>query len=253
MTTNYTQDSILKLTIKNSLNNKTIIDSMFFTPPFKIIEPFYMKNMANLMILNVSPGLMRGDNQKIILNIKENSNIKITSQSYEKIHDTQDEIAKKDTTIILDNNANLYYTPLPCIPFKNSNFRGISNIFINEDSVLYYSEIFCAGRIALGEIFAFKEFHTTTNIYKCNELIFYDNMKLNPKTMDLNSLCLFDSYTHYMQILIHDKEFQFYNIQEIIINSSINAAISKNNGIFIIKALGNSGEELLEFQDLIGI
>ncbi len=251
MKTNYTQDSKLELVTKKNINNKTIIDSMFFTPPLKVIELLYIDGIAHLILLNVSPGFMKDDNQQISLKICDGSTIKITSQSYEKIHNTQDGLARRNANIIVENNASLFYAPLPCIPFKNSNFRANTDIFINDNSRLYYSEIFCAGRISLNEIFDFKKFHITTNIYKNNELIFYDNMKLQPNNMDLRSFCMFDSYTHYLQMIIYDNKIEIDYIKDAITRSQLNIAISFNGEIFIIKALANGSEELLKFQDLI--
>lgn len=244
----YAQTSKLYCHVKKGASGKTIIESMFFTPPLKIIAPFYENDMANIMLLNVSAGLMAGDMQTINFDIDTQARVKITSQSYEKIHNTQDSLAMRNTTLNLANDALLVYTPLPCIPFANSSFKNTTTIYLQEDSKLYYGEIFCAGRIARDEIFAFKHFHQRLFIYQNNALIFYDNMNLKPDSINLRSICAFHTFTHYLHFVIYDKNANIEKLQSIIEDSKTYTALSLHNDMIIIKALANESEDLLELQ-----
>ncbi len=244
----YAQTSKLYCRTKKGANGKTIIESMFFTPPLKLIAPFYENDIAHIMLLNVSAGLMAGDKQAITFDIDTQTKLKITSQSYEKIHNTQDSYAMRDTTLNLANNALLIYTPLPCIPFANSSFKNTTTIHLQEDSKLYYGEIFCAGRIARDEVFAFKHFHQRLFIYKNNTLIFYDNMNLKPDSIHLTNLCAFHNFTHYLHFVIHDKKANREKLQSIIEDSKTYTALSLHNDMIVIKALANESEDLLELQ-----
>ncbi|GAB0172699.1 Urease accessory protein UreH [Helicobacter trogontum] len=244
----YAQESNLYCRTKKGVNGKTIIESMFFTPPLKIIAPFYENDMANIMLLNVSAGLMAGDKQTIVFDIQEYSKLKITSQSYEKIHNTQNDYAMRNATLNIADNAFLIYTPLPCIPFANSSFKNTTTIHLQENSTLYYGEIFCAGRIARDEIFLFKHFHQKLFIYKNNTLLFYDNMNLKPTNMYLTNICMFHNFTHYLHFLIYDKSADVEKLQSVIEDSKIYAALSVHGDIIVIKALANESEDLLDLQ-----
>lgn len=248
MRSNYAQETKLHCRTKQGANGKTIIESMFFTPPLKLIEPIYDGDIANLMVLNVSAGLMEGDKQDIVFDISSNSKLRVTSQSYEKIHNTQDGYAMRETTINIADNAFFSYMPLPCIPFANSTFKNSTTIHLKKDSVLHYGEIFCAGRVARDEIFAFKNFHQNIYVYKHNELLFYDNMNLCPDSMDLRNMCAFDNYTHYLCFIAYDKHMDIAYLQEQIDKSKLNAAISTNNDMIIVKALANESEPLIDLQ-----
>lgn len=249
----YTQESILELKTKFGVGGKSVIEHMLFTPPLKIINPIYEEDIANIMLLSVSAGLMKDDKQKIDIKIGAKSKIKLTSQSYEKIHNTLDGKASRKTRIVIEDGAYLNYTPLPVIPFENSSFENKTNVVLQENSTFYYSEIFCAGRVSRGEIFGFKNFISRCHIYCGEKLVFFDNMTLNPKHMDLTSLCMFDDFTHYLNLIIWDKSQDIDLLYEKIKNYGVNAGISKNaSGLIIIRALDIESERLLDFKTYLG-
>lgn len=81
----YAQESKLRLKTKIGADGRCVIEDNFFTPPFKLMAPFYPKDdLAEIMLLAVSPGMMRGDAQDVQLNIGPNCKLRITSQSFEK-------------------------------------------------------------------------------------------------------------------------------------------------------------------------
>ncbi|STQ86446.1 urease accessory protein UreD [Helicobacter muridarum] len=244
----FTQDSILKLKTKKGLNGKNIIEEMFFTPPLKLISPLEDDDIAEIMLISVSAGLLKDDRQDITIHIGKESKIRLTSQSYEKIHDTQDGYASKQTRIIVEENAFLDYAPLPILPFKNASFKNTTDIYLDKNAKLHYSEILCAGRVACGEIFDFLEFSSKVCIYKDNNLVFFENMNLNPTKMDLQNPCLFDEYTHVLSMIIFDDSLNMQSLEQKIQNSPLNAGISTNNGAIIIRALDNQSERLLDFR-----
>ncbi len=245
----FTQESILKLKTKKGLNGKNIIDEMFFTPPLKIISPLEDGDMAEIMLISVSAGLLKDDKQDIAIHIGKESKIRLTSQSYEKIHDTQGGYASKQTQIIVEENAFLDYAPLPTLLFKNASFKNTMDIYLYKNAKLHYSEILCAR--SCGEIFDFLEFRSKVCIYKDNNLVFFENMHLKPAEMDLQNPCLFDEYTHILSIIIFDDTINIQSLEQKIQNSSLNVGISTNNGAIIIRALDNQSERLLQFkQDL---
>lgn len=251
MRSSYPQDTKLRCYTKLGENGKTVIESMFFTPPLKLIEPIYDGDVANLMMLNVSAGLMEGDKQEIVFNIATGSKLRVTSQSYEKVHDTQNGYAMRNTDIKIANNAFFSYMPLPCIPFANSSFKNNTTIHLHKDSILHYGEVFCAGRVARNEIFAFKHFHQNIYVYRNDDLLFYDNMNLRPDSMDLKNKCSFYEYTHYLCFIAYDKRMDVSHLRENIDKTALNASISTNGDMIIVKALANESEPLLDLQALI--
>lgn len=247
----YAQATELKLKTKVGESGKSVIEEMYFTPPLKIINPIYEGDIANIMLLSVSAGLMNGDCQKLDINIGENSKVKITSQSYEKIHNTQDGMAARQIFVEVKQNAYLDFSPLPTIPFADSNFSNQVKIFLDPTSTLFYSDIFCAGRKSRDEIFKFKRFDSKLSIYINKGLVLYDNMLFEPRNMDLKGCCSFDKYTHCLSLFIRKQELSLQVLKNKILNTKINMGISENNGIIIVRALGDNSEELLELREKI--
>ncbi|MGN1318538.1 MAG: urease accessory protein UreD, partial [Lachnospirales bacterium] len=59
---------VSKLNIKIKSNKgKTLLDDLYFTPPFKIMKPFYEEDIMKLILMSASPGIMEGDCQKITI------------------------------------------------------------------------------------------------------------------------------------------------------------------------------------------
>ena len=246
---NFPQKSVLELITKVGADNKNIIDKVFFTPPFKIIQPLEYGDFAEIMLLCVSAGLMKDDTQEIHLRIGEKSKILLSTQSYEKIHNTQDGKAQRNTQIVVEKDAFLRYSPLPCIPFENSSFEAHTNVFLHEDCRFYYDEIFCAGRVAIGETFAFKQFASKIAPYAQNNLIFFENMRLIPAQMPLQSLCMFYHHTHLLSYIIFDKSIDKEALKAKVLDSKLNAGISSHGDVILIKALANESEILLDFKE----
>ena len=75
---------------------KTILEDVSFTAPFKIMHPFYeKKDFMTVMLLTASAGIMAGDRQEIDVCVRENSNMEFVSQAYEKIHRMEKDCAKR--------------------------------------------------------------------------------------------------------------------------------------------------------------
>ena len=256
----YAQETRLRLKTKVGANQKTIIEDMFFTPPLKIIQPIYEEvngnEIANIMLLSVSAGLMNGDSQILDIDIQDHSRVHLTSQSFEKIHDTQEGKATRCTNIKLHPHSFLNFNPLPVIPFANSSFENFTRIDLCRDSRLCYGEIFCAGRVSRGEIFHFKIFHSNLKIYQEGKLIFLDNTFLDPKTQDLKNCCNFGDFTHYLNLIFIDPNLTVENVREKLHNfdliEKINVGVSQNNQVIILKALAYESEVLLALREMLG-
>lgn len=250
----YPQQTKLNLKTKIAQNGKCRIEDSYFTPPLKIMSPFYQENgVADIMLIAVSAGLLKGDEQEIKLDIGQDCKVKLSSQSFEKIYDTQDGFAYRETQIHIRENALLDFSPLPIIPFKNSDFRARTDIFLEKNSSLIYSEILCAGRVGRDEIFKFKNFCSHLNIYQDKEALFFDNTILEPSSMDLKNMCLFGDFTHYLNLVLFTPLIDgVEKIKDILESSYLNVGFSElaKSGI-CIKALADNSEDLLKLRDKI--
>ncbi|MFC3848157.1 urease accessory protein UreD [Helicobacter baculiformis] len=261
--TTYAQASKLYLRTAIGARGRCVIADNYFTPPFKLMPAFHADNaLSEIMLLAVSPGMLKGDAQDIKIEIGKGCRLKLSSQSFEKIFDTEDGYASRETHVVVEENALLDFSPLPIIPFANAHFKNHTEIILNPNSELLYSEIVAAGRIAHGEAFAFHKIHSTLHITYQNpqdsQLIFIDNTILDPACMDLTNPCMFDSYTHYLNMVIFTKCLQQETIQALLEESKLNAGLSalpsrlpQEYSSLCLKALACSSEPLLALRHAI--
>ncbi|PAF47447.1 urease accessory protein [Helicobacter sp. 12S02232-10] len=249
---NYAQETKLHLKTKIGQNGKCIIEDAFFTPPLKLMAPFYEEDIANIMLISVSAGMMEGDHQEMDFQIGQDCKVKLTSQSFEKIHDTLSGFASRNTKIVLGKNAMFDFSPLPIIPFGNSDFRGETTIFLHQSSRLLYSEIIGAGRIGRDEIFKFKNFTTTLKIFCEDKPIFFDNTILEPQNLDLSNMCMFDTHTHYLNLIVLDPSICAQTLRDLIASFGLNGGVSElYDGGLCLKALANGSEDLIKLREKI--
>ncbi|HCT65459.1 MAG TPA: urease accessory protein UreH [Lachnospiraceae bacterium] len=230
-------------------NGRTVITDEYFTAPFKIMKPFQKDDGSiNVMILTVSAGLMEGDRQEITLNVGEGSSVSITSQSFEKIHKMEDGYASRNTNIVMGENSFLHYSPLPVIPFAESNYRAITNISLKKTSQLILSEVISCGRYCCDERFLYKNFSSFTEVRREKRLIYRDNSVFRPAESDMGKDGFYEGSTHLLSLTAFGfKEYSKIKdklnnmIDELKLDAGVSLTFDKD---LVFRVLGNSGDEL---------
>lgn len=82
------------------------------------------------------------------------------------------------------------------IPFAGSSYDSVVTIDIKENSELLYTDIVTAGRVGMGEQFAFRHYHSRVCVRIDGLPVWIDNCLLEPGFMDMQNMVLFDHYTH---------------------------------------------------------
>jgi len=249
--------SILKLDVKVK-NGKTIVSDSYFTQSLKILKPFYNEDYTKmkLCILNVSAGILEGDQYDMEINLAKASNIYIYSQSYTKIFKMRGGKATQKLRVNMEEGSHFSYMPMPTIPFVDSNFIGTIDIRLKKHCSLVLREIISCGRYKNDEIFKFLSFSSKTKVFLEDKLIFMDNTLLRPKEQKLIGLGFYEKYYHQANMIIFDENLRA-NLKEDLIKllngyENIEFGISESfvSGM-IIRILGRSSEELRKITDNI--
>lgn len=253
-TNSFGKESKLELTIgPNSLEH------VAFTAPYKVIRPFHRDGFLQVMVANVSAGIMAGDHQTMDIQVKEGGKAEILSQSYEKIHQMDDGEAVRNGKIRLEKDSVLYYTPLPTLPFAGSAFTNNMSIELqDQSSQLFYSEILACGRAARGERFQYKSYCSHLRIKLADHLIYVDNQQLRPASESLSpeGFTQYEGCTHFGTYLLINFPMSKAELQE-----KLDYQASASNCVWgistfgenhiCLKALGTGSEALLELQNSI--
>jgi urease accessory protein len=195
---------------------------------------------------------MAGDRQEIHLNIGMGARVVWTTQSYEKIHKMPPGAwAERNCRIVLEGGSFLDYSPLPVIPFADSDYRAATCIdMMDTDASLVYREIFCAGRIAQGELFRFRRYRQLLELRLGGCLLFRENTDLRPSEQGedapLDGMGFFEGHSHFLTMVFRIPGLNQEEIrQKLHLRSSITAALTAlEDGAFLVRALGHSAEEL---------
>lgn len=177
-------------------NGKSVVEDSFFTSPLKLGTPNRDGGRLTVVLMMASAGVLKGD--EFVYDIRCGSGTKtlLTEQSYTKIFDTGDGGAKKSQRIEVRRGASLYYRPCAVIPFGGSTYDGELRVMLEEDSEFACADIVTAGRVGMGERFAFRHYKNRICVEIGNMPVWLDHCLLEPATMDLEELFFFDGYTH---------------------------------------------------------
>lgn len=176
---------------------RTVISESFFSAPLKIAKPFYHENFTTVMMMSASAGMLDGDCYDIEIKVCTGARLRFTGQSFNKIfRSTSGKGVAQKVKITVESGGELIYSPCPVIPFRESIFKGETDIEICDDSKIMMYDIFACGRTAMNEKFQFTEYRSRISVKKSGRLIFLDNTELLPSETDLCSTGFFEGNTH---------------------------------------------------------
>ena len=182
---------------------KTVLTDVFFTAPYKVMQPFPKKGGIQVMALAASAGLMEGDRQEVSVRVGAGASLELTSQAYEKIHQMKAGHAERRFEAFVERGGSFCFRPQPVIPFAASAFESRTRIELEDESArLFMSDIFSCGRAARGERFAFRYYRSLTEICRAGALVYRDNCRYEPALFGMEALGMFEGYTHLASVFI---------------------------------------------------
>lgn len=184
--------------------DKTVLNHLYFTAPYKIMRPFEKKDGGlEIMLMAASAGIMEGDRQDFRFQIDPGASLTFVSQSYDKIHPMAQDCARRTTSIDVASGGTFFYNPQPTIPFQGAAFESRMTVHLADRSSRFWlSEIFSCGRYARGERFAYRFYHNLVEITRQDRLIYRDNTRFTPAWMDMEGMGLYEGYTHLFNLFV---------------------------------------------------
>lgn len=195
----------LNLQIQNC-RGKSEVTYSNFTSPLKIGTPNIQEERLQLVLMMASAGILKGDSFQYEITCGNDTKTLITEQSYTKIFDTGEQGAEKHMEIQLEGNASLFYRPSAVIPFAGSSFDSFTTVRLNRESEFLCSDILAAGRVGMGEKFAFSHYRNRICVMVEERPVWLEHCYLQPETMDLTKMVFLDGYTHQGTLYYYGKE-----------------------------------------------
>lgn len=234
------------------------VTECYFTSPLKIGIPNYYAKRITIYLMMASPGLLQGDEFLYRICCKEGSRALLTDQSYGKIFDTGSGGARKHQEITVEGGASLYFRPCAMIPFKNSSFIGETIVNLNKNSEFAYVDCMAAGRVGMGELFAFRKFQNKIKVRIDGRLVWMDHCLLEPEQMPVKGLVFFSGFTHqgtfYYYGPIEKQEIILHHSWESKDEEPIEIGCSQLVAGVVLRILAHSAQEIEEtFQKLASL
>lgn len=230
---------------------RSYLEKTYFTPPFKVanITEDKQSPWLHLMIMNSSPGVLDGDAYTTKIEIKENANLHLHSQSYQRLFDMK-EGARQFQEIHLSRNTRFIYLPHPAVPHENAVFITHTKVYLEKSSLLIWGEILTCGRKLNGEIFRFSKYHSVTEIFMEGQLAIKENLLMQPAQLDPLRIGQLEGYTHQASLIFFnngepEQSWQDEIHEYLTMQSGLLFGISATayNGM-IIRILGYGAEQL---------
>jgi urease accessory protein len=156
------------------------ISKQFASSPLKIWRPFELDpGRVLVQIVNVSPGVLAGDNYSLELTVQAGANVVLVNQSATKLHSMrQGKCAKQTTNIHIEDDAELEYYPGLTIPFPDAEYSQRITVQLAKTAKFAMLESWAMGRTARGELHAFRKISSRIRVTREDRLVYSDGLEL---------------------------------------------------------------------------
>lgn len=159
---------------------KTIISRQFASSPLKIWRPFDLHNGRVLVqIVNVSPGIMAGDDYRLELKVLSGAKVVLVNQSATKLHSMPEGLCGKQTVLIsVEDDAELEYYPGLTIPFPHCDYTQNVVVSLAESAKFALLERYAVGRVERGEVHQYRRVSARVRITRNGKPVYSDGLEL---------------------------------------------------------------------------
>lgn len=234
---------------------RSYLKDAYVTQPFRIVPVGQHRedHASYLMIMSSSPGILSGDEHRIMVHVEENSKLQLQSQSYQRLYNMEAQ-ASQSIRVFMEKNSAFSFVSHPVVPHENSTFYSNNEFYLSDNCSFMFGEIITCGRKHSGEAFKYAHFQNMTRVYHNGKLILKDNVLLKPALMPLHSMGLLEGYTHQGTFVFINtgnlpiKEITGHLQEQLENQEGVEAGISLlQAGGLVIRVLGNGGEQLYNF------
>lgn len=239
-------------------DGRSRLKESYHNAPYKLTH-YGAANLTDhleMIIMSASPGIMDTDHLHIDVHVKEEAQLKLFTQSFNKLHPMKTG-ASQHTDVQVAGGGILHYIPHPVTPFKDSIFKATNHIHLAEDAVLMWGDIISVGRIYMKEAFEFDRLHTQTKIFRSGKLAFIDNQLLQPKMQPIQKMLFFEGYTHqatflFSALFAQELKNELDEILTVEYNDISYGFTQASSDVIMLRALGSDGELLYDFLQMLG-
>lgn len=147
-----------------------------------ISKGYWDDELLSIQLVNPTAGLFGGDKLEIEIDLAEQSSVAITSPSATRFHTMADDAqAEVNQHITLAADSHLDYWPEMLIPQRGAHAVQRSSIHLSPSSSLLFLDSLAPGRVAHGEINAYRTYQNHFDLFIDGELRVRERLNLTPE------------------------------------------------------------------------
>lgn len=156
-------------------SDKTILSHSHIQAPLKVQRPFYPEGpICHTVMLHTAGGIVGGDQLKINVQLQPQTQALLTSAAATKVYRTNGLEAQQTIHLNIGSNACLEWLPQETIVFNDAQYRQQLNVELADQAIWIGWDIVRLGRSARGEQFSSGAWHSRTEVWQNNRLIWVD-------------------------------------------------------------------------------
>jgi len=230
---------------------KTYLSDIFNQMPARVVRPLYYDpnrpGMPYVIFVNPTGGIVQGDRYEYRFRLDEGTEAFITDSMATKVYKMDLNYASRHTDVHLATGSRLEYLPRETIAFAESRWHQDIAFHVNGNAKIFYSEIFCPGRIARDEFWEFSVFSSKMMIEKDGRPLLVDNLMFDKSDRQASGT-LFGKWSFLLSAYWYSEDLP--DIRSRIDLGNVYGGISRmpyGSGV-VIKALSDNLEELKALQ-----
>ncbi|WP_300261384.1 urease accessory protein UreD [Clostridium sp.] len=240
-------DGKIKIVLEEK-NNNTVINEIYYEGVSKVSPTMHLddEKIPCYFLMHLGGGYIEGEKCSTYIELKENTRCILTTQAptiiYKSVNGNS---SKQMTSIKLEKNSVLEYMLDNTILFKDAIYEQTTDIHMDKDSTLIYTDGFTSGWSPNGEKFKYNFAHMKTRVFIDGEIKLLDNLILDPKNNDLGGFGFFEGYSNYGTAVIIDRRIdeKFVEklrevVDELKLDIDFGISLLETNGL-VIRVIGN--------------
>lgn len=172
-------DSKLHLIFSHNKHHGTQLSHRYHQGLFHLGKQYKCAEGLFLQVINPTAGLFSDDRFESLFDVQENAHATISSPSATQIFQMEEDgIAIGKQKVLVGKNATLDWSPNSIVPHKNSRLKLSTEIYLSENSTLFYTDMISPGRIAHGECLRFSQLSSSLAVYNQSRIAVKENFKI---------------------------------------------------------------------------
>ncbi|THF83402.1 urease accessory protein UreD [Cohnella fermenti] len=183
--------------------DRTVLAGRYCTSPIKIAKTFPEDKSLCVMIMDASPGMLKGDRYEMQWAAEAGAQLCLTNQGFTKVHPCTPELgASMENRYRLAAGACIETMMKPIMLYKDASFTNRTVVELERGAVWMQGEALSPGRVLRGERFAYERLDNRISVYYEGELIHHQKQLVRPGRQLIAAPGAWETYSHLGTFLV---------------------------------------------------